>query len=367
MSNSLTPEKLVQRVLDKVETDHDTTRELIQELFNIITEQLKSTNRMSLYGFGTFKRIFVEESAGRNPHTNEAISIAAHYRVKFTPSSALAERINVDFSHLKPIMIENEVHEGLLMKALKYEQSLATEKASPVETTQIEISEDPDFNFESEINEKSSIKKTVITGSVLVAIILLLGGFYLAGKSKDSKGTVPTEIKQTIVMQTEAEKAPEPIAIAELEIEELPAAAAESEMPEQAPSKTYMITSGDSFSILARDQWNNIHLWPYLYNKNREAFPDPDYIHPGDSIIIPQKPDKELMINDIESSILMAYNQYRSLTKEQPGSSRNIKRMISARYVIAGGESLYPGFLDRYKNKIDTEDIRKSIKLVDKQ
>lgn len=368
MSNPLTPEKLVQRVLDKVDTDHDTTRDLVQELFNIITEQLNSTDRMSLHGFGTFKRVFVEESAGRNPHTGEAITIAPHYRVKFTPASALAGRINADYSHLKPIMIEDEVHEGLLMKALKYEQTLKSAEAVETELTEIETSEveeteinaaevdateEPDFGFDSELKQKSGIRKTIISGSALLAIILLLGGFYLAGKSKDSQDPVPTEIKQTIVLQAEPEKGPEPAVIAE------------TVTAEEGPSTPYTITSGDSFSILARDQWGNIHLWPYLYSKNREAFPDPDFIHPGDSIIIPQKPDKEVMIGDIESSILIAYERYQTLIKDQSDSSRNANRTISARYVIAGGESLYPGFLNRYKNRIDAEDIRKSLELVD--
>ncbi|OQY31472.1 MAG: hypothetical protein B6241_13925 [Spirochaetaceae bacterium 4572_59] len=355
MSNPLTPEKLVQRVLDKVDTDHDTTRKLVQELFNIITEQLKSTDRMSLYGFGTFKRIFVEESTGRNPHTNETISIAAHYRVKFTPSSVLAHRINADYSHLKPIMIEDEVHEGLLMKALKLEQSLTETEAAEIEMTAVKTAEEP--VFESEQSQKSGIKKTLITGVALVAIILLLGGLYMAGKARDSQETVPSEIKKNIVLQADPEKAPEPAPPA--------AEAPKADTPEEGPSRSYTITTGDSFSILARELWNNIHLWPYLYSKNRDAFPDPDFIHPGDSIIIPQKPDKELMIDDIESSILMAYERYRSLIKDQSDSSRNANRTINARYVIAGGETLHPGFLDRYKNRIDAEDIRKSIEMVD--
>ena len=59
-----------------------------------ITDALKAGEKVQLIGFGTFE---VKERAartGRNPHTGEAIEIAASKRVVFTAAQALKDKIN---------------------------------------------------------------------------------------------------------------------------------------------------------------------------------------------------------------------------------------------------------------------------------
>ena len=419
MSNLLTPEKLVQRILDKVETDHETTKDLIQELFTVITEQLKVSDRMALYGFGTFKKIFVEESTGRNPQTGEPLTIASHFRVKFSPASALAVRINAEYSNLQPIILDDEMlnkeeeeHEGLLIKAMKYELDYrkktsgeaamaqphtmlhGTSVIAPVEErtqpalTVVGREQEEETralaDAVSSSSRKESRKGIYYTAGALLAIVLLLGGIYRGTRGADSAPRTPVEVR-TVVQQTETAPAEIPTASIEtvvedpspqktagqLETEPVKTAAAEpahteqtigaanSGNPHSGTSEPYSITNGDSFSIIARDMWGNIHLWPYLYKTNRKNYPDPDFLHPGDSILIPPRPDIAGQGTEIESSIMMAYQRYRALIEEQSGSSRNSNREISSQYVLAGGETLYPAFLDRNKSRIRPEDIRR--------
>ncbi len=419
MSNALTPEKLVQRILDKVETDHDTTRDLIQELFTVITEQLKVSDRMALYGFGTFKKTFVEESTGRNPQTGEPLTIPSHFRVKFSPASALAVRINSEYSNLQPVILDDEIlkdeeeeHEGLLIKAMKYELDYqkkssgeaamtqphtmvhGTSVIAPVEEgtqpalTVVSREQDEETralaDAVSSTSQKESRKGIYYTAGALLAIVLLLGGIYWGTRGTSSETEAPVEVR-TVVQQTEsvseeraeppvdtareeapperaapAEESEPPVSAAAEPVEpENPAVAVQSQTAAPLPSEPYSISSGDSFSVIARDMWGNIHLWPYLYRTNRESYPDPDFLHPGDSILIPPRPDISGQAEEIESSIMMAYRRYRTLIEEQQSSSRNANRAISSHYVLAGGETLYPSFLERYKNRIRPEDIQR--------
>jgi len=58
-----------------------------------IAQALEDDGEVRLAGFGTFK---VKERAarnGRNPHTGEAIKIAARNAVTFKPATALKERV----------------------------------------------------------------------------------------------------------------------------------------------------------------------------------------------------------------------------------------------------------------------------------
>ena len=469
MSSSLTPEKLVQRMLDKVETDHDTTKDIVTELFHIITEELRSTDRISLHGFGTFKRIFVEEHNGRNPHSGEAMVIPAHYRVKFSPASALAERVNVELSHLKPILLaddfeigeDEEIHEGLLLKAMRYEMNYfdsddpeavaepefaalaelmteperepgtvlqaVTEFESDQKTdmtpeiiaaaefdAEPEIGDVSEFRTGSEIgaeseyraitefdiedkkeeeaSKKTGITRTVTSGIILLILILLLGWFFFRGRAESKVSTAPVEMMQPEETKELVPESPEEgpetagdppetdpaVAAESLEadsssVSESPQgnAAAEATEPGAIESaaaglpKSYTISQGDSFSKLARERWNNIHLWPYLYEMNRETYPDPDFIYPGNNILIPSRPDQIRQMDEIESSIMLAYKRYRSLIEEQADSTRNIRRQRNSQKVIAGGEILYPGFMDRHKLNIRPEDIRKSILILE--
>ncbi len=412
MSNSLTPEKMIRRILEKVETDYDTTKGLIQELFTIITEQLKESDRMALHGFGTFKKIHVDETEGRNPQTGEPLTIPAHYRIKFSPAAALADRINAEYRDLKPVLLDNapepaqDVHEGLLVKAMRYEHSFhkddqqeaasltqhieihGTSLVAPAEhnsgspLTVVNRDEDETRALAkavSENSEKSEKKGYFYTAAALLAIALLLGGIYWGTRRAEPKEIPPSEItpmagmketdeavpagQQEISNHREPDPPPGEAAVQqEPQISEAIAAekaAAPSETAITQESRTYSITSGDSFSIIARDVWGNIHLWPYLYEANKDSYPDPDYIRPGDTIIIPPRPDEVTQIDQIESSILQAYQKYRSLMDEQNSSWRNIRRAASSRNVLASGEILSPSFLDRNKSSIRPEDIQR--------
>lgn len=382
MNKFLTPGKMADRLEEKVELDRETTGRFTSELFEIIIRELQNDDSFSLFGFGSFKKIYVAPNKGRNPHTGETIYIPAHYRIKFSPAGKLADRINSDYAHLEPILLEQDemIHEGLLLKAERYIMTATPEPDTIIDETAVmeesmnedtvprepdlkeEIIEtepetpeneyvhhEPDFGFKKD--SRSRTMKTALISLISLLIILGLGWLIFRNDGPEDA---------TEIVVTEEAVPEEPQAV---EAEAVPAPVPEPAVIEEVqtpPETSYDIAPGDSFSLLAQKSWGNIYLWPYLYRRNSSTFPDPDLVRPGDNIVIPPQPDQENDQIRIEDSILFAYQRYRTLISEQTDNPRNPNRELSAGYVLLGGERLYPSFLDRKKAKIRIEDIRRA-------
>ncbi|MEO8293886.1 MAG: LysM peptidoglycan-binding domain-containing protein [Gemmatimonadota bacterium] len=55
--------------------------------------------------------------------------------------------------------------------------------------------------------------------------------------------------------------------------------------PSQA--RTYTVVKGDSLSKIARHLLGDASLWPRIYEANRKTISNPDLIHPGQVLNIP--------------------------------------------------------------------------------
>ena len=63
-------------------------------VFNTLKNLLKTQDKVSLYGFGTFRVVERKEKTFRHPTTGE-VSVRPPYRgVKFTPSEPMVDEIN---------------------------------------------------------------------------------------------------------------------------------------------------------------------------------------------------------------------------------------------------------------------------------
>ena len=66
----------------------------IDAFFEVLTNAVKSGDKVSWPGFGSFSTSESAARTGRNPQTGEAVNIAASTRMKFTASSALKGELN---------------------------------------------------------------------------------------------------------------------------------------------------------------------------------------------------------------------------------------------------------------------------------
>jgi len=68
--------------------------EAVSTVLNAIGDSLKSGDKVSIVGFGTFSVAHRAERQGRNPATGATITIAAKNNVKFKAGKELTESVN---------------------------------------------------------------------------------------------------------------------------------------------------------------------------------------------------------------------------------------------------------------------------------
>lgn len=63
--------------------------------------------------------------------------------------------------------------------------------------------------------------------------------------------------------------------------------AGESSTAPSAGGRTYVVKSGDSLSRIAKSIYGDGNAWHRIYDANRDTIKDPDLIHPGQELTIP--------------------------------------------------------------------------------
>jgi nucleoid-associated protein YgaU len=58
--------------------------------------------------------------------------------------------------------------------------------------------------------------------------------------------------------------------------------------PASAPAHTYTVVAGDSLSKIAKRHYGDANKWPRIYEANRDQIKNPDLIHPGQLLKIPE-------------------------------------------------------------------------------
>ncbi len=177
MSKSVNPKSLAERLCGKVPVGRDETKALAKELFSIVTEEVKTTGRMSLYGFGSFSTVPVKEQKRKNPRSGETMIIPAHRRIKFSPASAAAERINREYADLDAVILEDTKPEGLLVKADRYRKNLrvqpaVAEREMPTESPQ--VSKKREVPFFQPLDYMPSGIRRVVTAIIIEAALLVI-------------------------------------------------------------------------------------------------------------------------------------------------------------------------------------------------
>jgi nucleoid-associated protein YgaU len=61
-----------------------------------------------------------------------------------------------------------------------------------------------------------------------------------------------------------------------------------STAPGTSRERTYTVVKGDSLSKIAQREYGKASQWKRIYEANRDQIEDPDLIHPGQVLRIPQ-------------------------------------------------------------------------------
>ena len=85
---------LINKVAEDANMTKNQATEVLNCVFESITETLKDGNKVSLVGFGTFTLNERKARTGRNPQTGASIEIPSKNVIKFKPGKDLADRVN---------------------------------------------------------------------------------------------------------------------------------------------------------------------------------------------------------------------------------------------------------------------------------
>lgn len=340
MAELLTQTGLAKKLSEVCGITEDTAKIIVERFFGSVKNELKATENVSITGLGVFKKNWIEESDGINPATGQTIRIPAHYRIKFKAAAPVAELFNKKYSKLKPKLIK--------------EKPLKTESAAKEEPEAEEKSEDT----ASAAHEKKGRNGRIIAVIViaLIVLVILIALLERGCASKKEQPEVPAPVEQIApkeeqtTVKTEQSSEPETTA-QKIETVSPIVTKAVSEFA----LKDYKVNYGGNYHTIAVEQYNNRHLWPVIYNANKDSSPDPDVIVSGATIKVPEIKSLSEDAENIKAAMLQAYNAYKNQISSSNSSYKNSEKKRLAAGVLTSAEVLYPGFIDANKHKIDSE------------
>lgn len=86
--------ELVAAMAEKAELSKKDSEKALKAFIDVVTEELKSGEKIQLVGFGTFEAAERPERQGINPATKEKITIPAAKVPKFKAGAALKNALN---------------------------------------------------------------------------------------------------------------------------------------------------------------------------------------------------------------------------------------------------------------------------------
>ncbi len=85
---------LIAAVAEKTEMPKAAATHVVDAIFTVIEDALKSKQEVRLTGFGSFVTSERKATKGRNPRTGEEIDIPASTSVRFKPGKSLKDSVN---------------------------------------------------------------------------------------------------------------------------------------------------------------------------------------------------------------------------------------------------------------------------------
>lgn len=138
MNERLSLQDLIDLLAKKQEITKKEAEVFLRELIAVISETIETNESVKIKDFGTFKLVKVNARKSVDVNTGEAIEIAAHYKLSFTPDKLLKEAINRPFAHFESVVLE----EGVSFDNIEKDETINIEEADEEE----DVSVDEDTN-----------------------------------------------------------------------------------------------------------------------------------------------------------------------------------------------------------------------------
>ena len=96
MRINLTKKEIVNSIYMQIGYSKKISENFLEDFFELIFENLKNKNKVKIAKFGTFEVRFKRSRIGRNPKTNEKVTISERKVILFKPSKELKKKINLN-------------------------------------------------------------------------------------------------------------------------------------------------------------------------------------------------------------------------------------------------------------------------------
>ena len=94
INGCLTKADLADAIYETLSVDKNKASQIVEDWIELIKVGLERDNKVMLSGFGVFEVKSKKARLGRNPQTNERITLGARRVVKFKPSQILRDQLN---------------------------------------------------------------------------------------------------------------------------------------------------------------------------------------------------------------------------------------------------------------------------------
>ncbi len=95
---TLTKADIVDHVFEKVGLTKKEATDVVELVFDMIKDTLKTGDKIKISGFGNFLVRRKKSRVGRNPQTRQEMTISARKVLTFKPSQVLRAMLNRDFA-----------------------------------------------------------------------------------------------------------------------------------------------------------------------------------------------------------------------------------------------------------------------------
>ena len=96
MSKTLTKAEIVEAIYEKTDKNRADVKGLVEKLLDIMKQSIKADKSLLISGFGKFEAYDKKPRKGRNPQTNDTITLPARKVVVFRLSRKFRTELNGD-------------------------------------------------------------------------------------------------------------------------------------------------------------------------------------------------------------------------------------------------------------------------------
>ena len=233
MNKKLTFPELAELLSVATNTSKRMSELFLRELFATIAQSLIEGDSVKVKGLGVFKVSDVSSRKSIDVNTGQAIEIAGHKKITFTPDKSMAEAVNASFACFEAVVLDDDVTNEMI-------QEIDDEVAAPLAgaTSQSEAEELPAENAASAEEPIETVEMPKETAENTVTpppfnISEIESGSTTPEPEPEEDVEEPTVVPEPEPAEPKEEPQPEPEDV--VIVEEVPAEAAEAEEPQPDP------------------------------------------------------------------------------------------------------------------------------------